>query len=232
MLCKTLSPDDYHTDLKESAMAIDRALTQLGKGLPHEHRLWEYAIADQTIRYVVAKKSERAGTGNPINPITVLDVGGGRGPLAAALDSLGCIVTVVDPVLDDYENGMCISTIRGTTADIIAGSKRQWDVVLCVSVLEHVDDPYAVCHDIAQLAREAVVITVDFHPDAKPFFHDQKQIFNENMLRNLKERCFPGWWLADPVDYEDRGTFVNNRYNFASLVLVTDAPAWTKELPL
>ncbi|MDX6274555.1 MAG: hypothetical protein QOJ92_1765 [Frankiales bacterium] len=96
--------------------------------------------------------------------LDVLDAGGGTGGFAVPLAELGHRVTVVDPSPDSLaalerraaEAGVAerIHAVQGdldTLGDVTAAAG--FDLVLCHSVLEHVDDPAAAVRAVAAALR-------------------------------------------------------------------------------
>jgi S-adenosylmethionine-dependent methyltransferase len=107
-------------------------------------------------------------------PLRVLDVGGGSGMFAVPLAQLGHDVTVVDPSADALATlhrradtvgvGMRVrglqgdgdrmhAVLDGAGAAGGAGPGDQFDLVLCHSVLEVVDDPVSTLREIAGVLR-------------------------------------------------------------------------------
>jgi len=102
-------------------------------------------------------------------PLRVLDVGGGSGMFAVPLAQLGHDVTVVDPSADALATlhrradtagvGMRVRGLQGdgdrmhAVLDAPAGGGDQFDLVLCHSVLEVVDDPVSTLREIAGVLR-------------------------------------------------------------------------------
>ncbi|GAB3351604.1 methyltransferase [Modestobacter lapidis] len=107
-------------------------------------------------------------------PLRVLDVGGGSGMFAVPLAQLGHDVTVIDPSADALATlhrradavgvGMRVRGLQGdgdrmhavlegaaATGGAVPG--RQFDLVLCHSVLEVVDDPVSTLREIAGVLR-------------------------------------------------------------------------------
>jgi SAM-dependent methyltransferase len=118
------------------------------------------------------------GTGNPLR---VLDVGGGSGMFAVPLARLGHDVTVVDPSADalatlrrraetagvgdrvhgvqgdgDLLHEVLPAAIDGQGAERAAG----FDLALCHSVLEVVDDPAVTLREIARAVRSRGQVSV------------------------------------------------------------------------
>jgi 2-polyprenyl-3-methyl-5-hydroxy-6-metoxy-1,4-benzoquinol methylase len=105
-------------------------------------------------------------------PLRVLDVGGGSGMFAVPLAQLGHDVTVVDPSADALatlhrraDTAGVGSLVRGLQGDgdrmhaVLAasagdaGPEGHFDLVLCHSVLEVVDDPVSTLREIAVVLR-------------------------------------------------------------------------------
>jgi S-adenosylmethionine-dependent methyltransferase len=92
----------------------------------------------------------------------VVDAGGGTGGFAVPLAEAGHQVTVVDPTPDSLaalqrraaERGLAVEALQGDLSDlphlVAAGSA---DLVLCHSVLEHVEDPAAALAAVADVLR-------------------------------------------------------------------------------
>ncbi len=103
--------------------------------------------------------------------VRVLDAGGGSGGFAVPLAQLGHAVTVVDPSPDSLAalerraaetgTGDRIQAVQGDAAglpDLVAPGS--FDLVLCHSVLEVVDDPDEALRAIAQSLRSGGVASV------------------------------------------------------------------------
>ena len=114
------------------------------------------------------------GTGRSLS---VLDVGGGSGTLAVPLAEAGHDVTVVDPSADALatlrrraENAGVAGRVRGVQGDgdllheVLPGTSpaagEGFDLALCHSVLEVVDDPAAALREIAGAVRPGGLVSV------------------------------------------------------------------------
>jgi S-adenosylmethionine-dependent methyltransferase len=102
-------------------------------------------------------------------PLRVLDVGGGSGNFAVPLARLGHEVTVVDPSADALatlhrraENAGVAPRVHGVQGDgdllheVVPageGTEGSYDLALCHSVLEVVDDPATTLGEIARALR-------------------------------------------------------------------------------
>jgi SAM-dependent methyltransferase len=103
--------------------------------------------------------------------VDVLDVGGGTGVLAVALAERGCTVTVVDTSAD------ALATLRRRAVEAGAGARVRglqgdvdglldliepagYDLVLCHSVLEFVDEPAAAVATLAGALRSGGAVSL------------------------------------------------------------------------
>jgi SAM-dependent methyltransferase len=86
-----------------------------------------------------------------LQPRTVLDVGAGTSPLPALLSNCGCLVTAIDNVRDYWPSGM-LNRHWQVIDDNISYSRERgpFDLVTCISTLEHIDDPQAAMASMAQ----------------------------------------------------------------------------------
>jgi S-adenosylmethionine-dependent methyltransferase len=98
-----------------------------------------------------------------VQPVRILDIGGGTGGFAVRLAGLGHRVTVVDPSPDALaalarrarEDGVEVEGVQGDLAGLpgLLADDDQPDVVLCHGVLEVVDDPAAALAAIREVLR-------------------------------------------------------------------------------
>jgi 2-polyprenyl-3-methyl-5-hydroxy-6-metoxy-1,4-benzoquinol methylase len=106
-------------------------------------------------------------------PLRVLDVGGGSGNFAVPLAGLGHEVTVVDPSADALatlrrraENAGVADRVRGVQGDgdllheVLPTVGVGFDLALCHSVLEVVDDPAVTLREIAGALRPGGRVSV------------------------------------------------------------------------
>lgn len=94
------------------------------------------------------------------DPPSVVDVGGGSGVLAVALGEYGCAVTVVDTSADALatlhrraEEAGIPDRVRGLQGDFDSLPAGPFDLVLCHSVLEYLDDPALAVRELAERVR-------------------------------------------------------------------------------
>ncbi|MEL6298517.1 MAG: bifunctional 2-polyprenyl-6-hydroxyphenol methylase/3-demethylubiquinol 3-O-methyltransferase UbiG [Pseudomonadota bacterium] len=96
----------------------------------------------------------------PLKGRTAVDVGCGGGLASEPLARLGAAVTGIDPGAENIaiaetharQSGLEIA-YRATTAETLAAAGEQFDVVLCLEVLEHVEDPAAFVGVLAKLVK-------------------------------------------------------------------------------
>lgn len=102
----------------------------------------------QVIRDEAAKHFKRdIGTGQPLDGLSLLDIGCGGGLLCEPLTRLGAQVTGIDPAPTNVEvaklhagqSGLAIDYRQATVEELVAHGER-FDIVLSMEVVEHVAD--------------------------------------------------------------------------------------------
>lgn len=206
--CKTLHPADYD-DLREHVAAYERTMNQSSArfSVQHQHRRWESAIALSALAKADAD--------------TVLEVGSGGSPFAATAAAEGYDVTVCDPDSRVLWHRDHPGDIRVVQADFIDAELDQYDAVVCLSVLEHVEDDTAFFKRLCDLARSLVVVTVDFSMDGRRYSRDHLRTYSPKALAALRRRAPQRFVQMGESDWRDNGAHVYD-YNFASLVLVDE----------
>ena len=106
----------------------------------HNERAAEYAFVFRQV--------------NAVAPQTVLDVGTGTTALPALLDICGCVVTAIDNVRDYWTAGMVNRHWYVIDDDIQETSQvGPFDMVTCISVLEHINDHGTTVRNMMRLLR-------------------------------------------------------------------------------
>lgn len=143
-LINSLHPDDY-LDIREGVTIAKGAVAELqSRGvridIPTEHRWWEYATVIQMMLNEYRSK---------MSEVTILDVGSGRGAVCPALSlTFDTICTECEPAEPERNDRIrCNQILRAlgrkgisvqpnSTLDL---PQMQYDMVSCVSVIEHID---------------------------------------------------------------------------------------------
>ena len=107
-----------------------------------------------------APQDEGAGGHGPLSGLRLLDIGCGAGILSEPLAALGAQMTSVDPAPMNIEvakahaekSGLSID-YRAMTAEELAETGAQYDAVLIMEVVEHVNDRSAFIATAASLVR-------------------------------------------------------------------------------
>jgi SAM-dependent methyltransferase len=108
---------------------------------------------------------------NRLQPRTVLDVGTGQSALPALIRTCGFVVTAVDNVRDYWPSGMINRHWQVEDRDIrLAKADTQYDVVLCISVLEHIRETLAAMRGLHAYTRPGghLILTTPFAAHSHP----------------------------------------------------------------
>ncbi|TMH03678.1 MAG: class I SAM-dependent methyltransferase [Betaproteobacteria bacterium] len=91
---------------------------------------------------------------NRCAPRTILDVGSGTTALPALLGDCGIVVTAIDNIRDYWPSGM-VNRHWHVIDDDISRTKLSgpFDMITCISVLEHIADHRAAFRNMAQLLK-------------------------------------------------------------------------------
>lgn len=208
---KTLHPSDYD-NLQPHVALFEDVTSKIDAIIHHKHRRWEYGVALASLDLIRNQ-----------NPQTILDVGGGGSPLPAMVASMGYNTIVIDPskdVLrqDDLAKKLGVHILIDNRDFIDAKLTTVFDVVFCISTLEHVQDDVAFFKKALSVAQCLAVFTVDYHVTGQPQSKDHLRTYNRASLETMAALAAPEWELVDSPDWADHGAHVFG-YNFASLVL-------------
>lgn len=163
------------------------------------------AVVWDALRDVLAERSAAAGRAS----LNVLDAGGGTGGFAVPVAELGHTVTVVDPSPDSLAALQRRAAEAAVTGRVVAfqGEATELpevvgtgsaDVVLCHSLLEYVDDPYAALTAIARTARAEGTVSVLVANRTAAVFH-KALAGNFDEARHALADAEGRWGDRDPV---------------------------------
>lgn len=106
-----------------------------------------------------------------LQPTTILDVGTGQSALPALMHTCGAVVTAIDNVRDYWPQGM-VSRHWHVIDDDITQTRltNTFDLVTCISVLEHIADPVAAVRGLHHLTKPGghLVLTTPYGPIGHP----------------------------------------------------------------
>jgi hypothetical protein len=207
-LNKSLHSNDYLNNAIADYMGVFRhVLNNVPGRVQHQHRRWEHCMA------LTAMERYRIDY--------VLEVGSGGSYFAPMAVHEDYNVTVIDP--DDTVN------MAHNQSDKILVLQQDfmtyetdihYDAVVCLSVLEHVDDDFDFFEKICNTAETMIFLTVDFSMDGSRFSKDHLRTYSPDRLWELTE-------IGEMYNFEltDEPEWINNgqrvyRYNFASLCMV------------
>jgi 2-polyprenyl-3-methyl-5-hydroxy-6-metoxy-1,4-benzoquinol methylase len=108
---------------------------------------------------------------NRLQPTTVLDVGTGKSALPALVRTCGFVVTAVDNVRDYWPKGMINRHWEVHDEDVTKERNGdQYDVVLCISVLEHIRDHVAALRGMRSRTKVGghLILTTPFGAEGHP----------------------------------------------------------------
>jgi 2-polyprenyl-6-hydroxyphenyl methylase/3-demethylubiquinone-9 3-methyltransferase len=117
-------------------------------------------IRAHVARHLRPADASEPSSRRPFAGLSLLDIGCGGGLIAEPLARLGARVTGIDPAernvevarLHARQSGLDID-YRAATVEALVAESAQFDVVLCLEVVEHVPDPAAFMAECARLVR-------------------------------------------------------------------------------
>jgi 2-polyprenyl-3-methyl-5-hydroxy-6-metoxy-1,4-benzoquinol methylase len=206
---KSLHPDDL-TRFPAQVALYESLRSRVSASIQHPWRVWEWALALSALQESGCK--------------TVLEVGSGGSLFAPMAAESGLEVTVIDPaenvILANAQSLQLGKSITWLQQDLrqFSAAPGSFDAVVCLSVLEHIDHDHDFFRRLLQLAKNLLVVTVDFSLTGRTFCPYHLRTYSPSMLRDLAHMGKRRWRLWGDPAWVDNGDHVNG-YNFASLVL-------------
>lgn len=215
---KVLEPIDY-MEIGEEIEYYRNIEATLGDLVRPQHpdRMWEYG----RLLKLLGK-----------TPQTLVDIGGSGSALPQCCATLGHSVTIVD--FDDEserinkQNQILNTDVKFIAADFFKTEPALYDIVVCVSTIEHVPDDDSFFVKMLDSCKPGglVYITCDFftspiHPNEPPTYKNwvNRTYTKEKLLSMANLASEKGFKLyGDKYDWVWKGAQVYN-YNFASLIL-------------
>lgn len=203
------------------------------RGVPHRdwhtHRLWEYAsIVQQLDELGVSPEAEMIDLGagaSFFDPYLAL-----RFPRLCCTDSMkyGDVTAMVQAQRAAY--GVALPLYDLPLEDMSArtdigwgGATDKFDVTLCISTIEHVDDHDKAFHEMVRITKPGglIFITSDYFRNLEQFElsvsrHLQNTPYRKEFVLDLPNR-FPVAFVGD-TDLDYCGDFVHN-YSFCNVCL-------------
>lgn len=237
---RSLHPDDYaFLSHAEPLRQFEREMT--AAGVPHrewhEHRLWEYASMMQQLEELGVSRRARiidVGSGGSFFPPYLVVQGYSN---VALTDSMkyGDVTDMVSRQRDYYHARVGDQITNMVLFDLTLedmsprpdigwnGASNAWDVVMCISTIEHVDDHDAAMREMVRVVKPGgyVFITSDYFRDLAHFEqsisrHLQVTPYREDFVLSLPERF--GLEFVGETDLRYRGDFVHN-YSFVNVCM-------------
>jgi SAM-dependent methyltransferase len=230
---RSLHPDDYlFLQKHESALRIFQE-EMVRQNIPHRewhpHRFWEYSsILQQLEELSIPSDAE------------IIDIGAGgsffdpflaqRFPLLCCTDSMkyGDVTPLVSAQRSAYSISLplydlFLEDMRAQPAIGWGGATDKFDVTLCISTIEHVDDHDTAFGELIRITKPGglIFITSDYFRDLEHFEqsvsrHLQITPYRETFILDLPNR-FPIDFVGE-TDLAYRGDFVHN-YSFVNICL-------------
>lgn len=126
----------------------------------------KYDETNPVVRFLLGRFFKRLrGSLSATRPASILDAGCGEGELLRR----GVLPPGVAPVCLDLraeslaEIARDVRRVRGSV-QALPFPNGAFDVVVCLEVLEHLDDPAAALRELRRVARHAVVVSVPYEP--------------------------------------------------------------------
>lgn len=217
----------------ETLVPYIATITRCPDALAGQHgiRLWEYAMALRTITRwdAVTRPAPVQGTSYEITPLKICDVGGAGSNFWQVLTGVtSADIQLVDPSCprEATELGQRQMFCGGVEEYAATASHDQFDILTCISVIEHVKDISPFLRAIRMLLKPGglLFLTTDYWDaegeDTAHFHWMRERIYNEDTIKRLliraRELGFASFGVAD---WTYHGPQVYD-YSVASLAVV------------
>jgi SAM-dependent methyltransferase len=192
-LSKCMDPRDLEDVLAPDLQRLAQANVLEGQ---HATRLWEYGMAHYAVRsWQQAQEQADGATGR--GPLVIADVGGCASRLATTLSTYTTHpVLVIDPraTADDASlPGVSVLSLPIEEAAASHLSHDQFDIVTCISVLEHIEHVRPFCRACKMVLKPGGLffLTLDCWnqsgPDVAHYHWMRKRIYNPDLIRKLQQ---------------------------------------------
>lgn len=103
-----------------------------------------------------------------LSNLEILDVGCGGGLISCELSRLEANVTGIDAIqtnidiatLHAQKENLQINYLKSTIEELVASTSKQYDVILCLEVMEHIDNPSYFAENLANLLKPNGMIII------------------------------------------------------------------------
>lgn len=195
-LTKSFDLADYD-ELIEEVASIDESLDRLNGqyDMQHKHRRWEYGMALKSISMIGGVK-------------TILDVGSGKSPFPAILAMLGYDVEAADlgPRPTFYDKWPV--NIKWANLKEWLPSKDGYDVVTCISVIEHVENDKEKLEWWWCWANKGMILTYDCTEEGVKLVPWHLRTYSPLQMANMM-KSLPGAKLFGGIDPVYHGRLVH-----------------------
>ena len=134
-----------------------------------EYRKQKYKINERSLEYAFALTCF-----SEIYPKTLLDVGTGTTAFPSVVRTCGAVVDAIDNIRDYWPSGMINRHYYIQNQDILKPiyPKKKYDMITCISVLEHIVDYDKAVQNMVSLLTERGHLCITFPYTEKRYYHN------------------------------------------------------------